>query len=103
GGSASDLELFDQLRKRRQLTLRVYHALRADATLNDAALDELDQVRTRFADDPVLKTGAIKLIADGVIESHTAAMLEPYANRPSIKGEARFTPEQMNKVVAMLD
>jgi len=103
GGNASDLELFDRLRKRRELTLRVYQALRADGTLNDAALDELDQVRTRFADDPVLKTGAIKLIADGVIESHTAAMLEPYANRPSITGEARFTPEQLNKVVAMLD
>ena len=46
-------------------------------------LEELEQVRTRFADDPLLKTGAIKLIADGVIESHTAAMLEPYANRPA--------------------
>jgi predicted amidohydrolase YtcJ len=103
GGAAADLDLFDRLGKRRELTLRVYQALRADATLTEAGLDELDQVRTRFADDPLLKTGAVKLIADGVIESHTAAMLEPYANRPSIKGEARFTPEQLNKVVAMLD
>ena len=30
-------------------------------------------------------------------------MLAPYANRPSIKGEARFTPEQLTKVVGMLD
>jgi len=103
GGAAADLDLFDRLRKRKELTLRVYQALRADATLTEANLDELEQVRTRFADDPVLKTGAIKLIADGVIESHTAAMLEPYANRPAIKGDARFTPEQLNKVVAMLD
>ena len=100
GGTAADLELFDRLRKRGELTLRVYQALRADATLTEAGLDELEQVRTRFADDPLLKTGAIKLIADGVIESHTAAMLEPYANRPAIKGDARFTPEQLNKVVA---
>ena len=103
GGPASDLDLYDRLRKRKELTLRIYQALRADATLTDANLDELDEVRTRFADDPLLKTGAIKLIADGVIESHTAAMLEPYANRASIKGDARFTPEQLNKVVAMLD
>ena len=103
GGAAADLDLFDRLRKRKELTLRVYQALRADATLTEANLDELEQVRTRFADDPVLKTGAIKLIADGVIESHTAAMLEPYANRPAITGDARFTPEQLNKVVAMLD
>jgi predicted amidohydrolase YtcJ len=102
GGPAGDLELYDRLRKRNQLTLRVYQALRADASLDEARLEELEQIRTRFADDPLLKTGAIKLVADGVIEAHTAAMLEPYANR-SIKGEARFTPQQMNAVVDMLD
>lgn len=103
GGAAADLDLFDQLRKRGELTLRVYQALRADAGLDDAGLEELERLHTRFADDPLLKTGAVKLIADGVIESHTAAMLEPYANRSTIKGDARFTPEQLNKVVAMLD
>lgn len=103
GAAASDLELFDQLRKRGDLTLRVYQALRADATLDAAGLEELERLRTRFADDPMLKTGAVKLIADGVIESHTAAMLEPYANRATVKGDARFTPEQLNKVIAMLD
>ena len=103
GGRATDLELYDRLRKRNALTLRVYQALGADTILSEAGLDELERIRTRFADDPLLKTGAIKLVADGVIESHTAAMLEPYANRPSIKGEARFTPAQMNAVVGMLD
>ncbi|MEP6782466.1 MAG: amidohydrolase [Acidobacteriota bacterium] len=103
GGTTEDLELFDRLRKRGELTLRVYQALRADATLTEAGVEALNEVRTRFADDPLLKTGAVKLIADGVIESHTAAMLEPYTNRSTIKGEARFTPEQIDKVVAMLD
>jgi predicted amidohydrolase YtcJ len=103
GGPASDLDLFDRLRKRKELTLRIYQALRADATFSEADLETLEQVRTRFADDPLLKTGAVKLIADGVIESHTAAMLEPYTNRPAINGDARFTPEQLNTVVSMLD
>lgn len=103
GGTAEDLELFDRLRKRKELTLRIYQALRADATLSEAGLAELDAVRTRFADDPLLKTGAVKLIADGVIESHTAAMLEPYTNRPAVKGDARFTPDELNRVVGMLD
>lgn len=102
GGTAEDLELFDRLRKRNELTLRIYQALRADATLTDAGLAELEAVRTRFADDPLLKTGAVKLIADGVIESHTAAMLEPYANRPA-KGAARFTQAELNRVVGVLD
>jgi predicted amidohydrolase YtcJ len=103
GGTADDLELLGRLRKRGELTLRIYQALRADATLTPAGLAQLDEVRTRFADDPLLKTGAVKLVADGVVESHTAAMLEPYANRASTKGDAQFTPEQLNSVVAMLD
>ena len=103
GGSADDLDAFDRLRKRGELSLRVYQALRADNKLTEAGLEALEQVRSRFADDPMLKTGAIKLIADGVIESHTAAMLEPYANKPAIKGDARFTPQQLTAVVSMLD
>lgn len=102
GGAVEDLELYDRLRKRGELTLRIYQALRADATLTEADLSALDNVRSRFGDDPLLKTGAVKLIADGVIESHTAAMLEPYANRPT-KGDARFTQDQLNHVVKMLD
>ena len=102
GGSGADLELYDRLRKRGELTLRVYQALRADGSLRETDLDGLDRVRERFADDPLLKTGAVKLVADGVIESHTAAMLEPYANRPGL-GDARFTAEQLNRIVGMLD
>ena len=102
GGTAADLDLYDQLRKRGDLTLRVYQALRADGSLTEAGLTALDSVRERFADDPLLKTGAVKLVADGVIESHTAAMLEPYANRPG-KGDPRFTAEQLHRIVGMLD
>jgi len=103
GGSAADLELFDRLRKRGELTLRVYYALAADLTMTEEELEALEQVRARFADDPVLKTGAIKLMVDGVIESHTAAMLAPYANRPATSGAAHATPEQWAALVAMLD
>jgi predicted amidohydrolase YtcJ len=102
GSNATDLELYDRLRKRGDLTLRVYQALRADGSLTEADLDALESVRERFADDPWLKAGAIKLVADGVIESHTAAMLEPYANRPG-KGDARFTAAQLDRIVGMLD
>jgi hypothetical protein len=103
GGDAGDLELYDGLRKRGELRLRVYQALSADATLNEADLTRLAAVHERFADDPLLKTGAVKLVADGVIESHTAAMLAPYANKPGTKGDARFTASQLNQTVSRLD
>lgn len=103
GGSVDDLELYDELRKRGELTVRVYQALSAGAGTTDAELDRLDAARARFPDDPLLKTGAIKLMADGVIESHTAAMLAPYANREGVTGAPRFTAGQMTRLVTSLD
>jgi predicted amidohydrolase YtcJ len=103
GGSPDDLALYDELRKQNDLTVRVYQAFTADANLTEADLERLERVRNQYADDPLLKSGAIKLVLDGVIESHTAAMLEPYANRPGVKGEPRFTAEQLNHLVTMLD
>ena len=103
GGTAADLELYDGLRKRGELTLRVYQALSVNGPITEAELAQLAAVRERFADDPLLKTGAVKLVADGVIESHTAAMLEPYDNKPGSNGDPRFTAEQLNRTVALLD
>jgi hypothetical protein len=42
------------------------------------------------------------MYADGVIESHTAALLEPYANRDTT-GIPNYTPEDMNRIVSMMD
>lgn len=103
GGTVEDLELYDGLRRRGQLTLRVYQALSVNAVPTDTELAQLASARDRFADDPLLKAGAVKLVADGVIESHTAAMLEPYDNKPNTTGDPRFTAEQLNKTVSKLD
>src|SRR4029079_16852184 len=37
----------------------------------------------RMGQDPTLRTGIVKMFADGVIESRTAAMLAPYPNSKS--------------------
>ena len=63
--------------------MRVYAALAAASDITSEELDAFDQLRTKYPDDPLFKTGAVKLMADGVIESHTAAMLAPYADQPA--------------------
>jgi predicted amidohydrolase YtcJ len=42
------------------------------------------------------------MFADGVIEAHTAAVLEPYANRDT-RGNPNYTVEDMNRIVSMMD
>jgi predicted amidohydrolase YtcJ len=56
----------------------------------------------RYGDNPVLKTGAIKIVLDGVIESRTAAMLEPYTNSTSA-GTPNYTREDLERIVTMMD
>ncbi len=103
GGSPDDLELYAELKRRGELTLRVYQAMTVDATMDEDDLDRLDAVYEKYADDPWLKTGAAKIIADGVVETRTAAMLEPYANRPNDRGDLVMTEEQLTLLVTELD
>ena len=42
-------------------------------------------------------------MVDGVIESHTAAMLEPYTDDPSLKGKLFWDPDKYKAAVAELD
>jgi predicted amidohydrolase YtcJ len=101
-GSVEDFALYDELRKQGALDLRVYNAISASAGLTDAEVTMFEALRIEFADDPVLKAGAVKLMLDGVVESHTAAMLEPYANRAT-SGQVNFTQAELDRVVTMLD
>ncbi len=56
-------------------------------------LSELDRASamTRDFTGLTLSSGYVKMFLDGVIESGTAAMLAPYANRPGHRGETLFT------------
>jgi predicted amidohydrolase YtcJ len=101
-GSADEIDLWGELRRGNELKVRMYHALSAGPEFNEADADRFEATRRAYGDDALLKTGVVKLMVDGVIESHTAAMLEPYTNRPT-KGLPNFTTEELNRVVALLD
>jgi hypothetical protein len=102
-GDADEFALYEDLIREGALKVRVYSAVSIGLPVDAAGLDALEALRTRRPDDPLFKTGAAKLMHDGVIESHTAAMLQPYANRPSVKGEPRATPEELTRLVDALD
>lgn len=71
----ADLELYDGLRRSSDLEIRVYASLRGDVDMADSELDELDAVRSEYSDDPLLKTGAITLVADGEKEDELREMV----------------------------
>lgn len=102
-GRGADLDLLDEVRDTGGLEVRVYQALSLGPSPSEEELAELDAVRARFPDDPLLKTGAVKLMVDGVVESNTAAMLAPYADRPETSGEPMVAQDALNDLVARLD
>jgi predicted amidohydrolase YtcJ len=102
GTNESQIALFEDVRKSGDLNVRVYAALSAGDTLSEAEADTLETLRTRYASDPMIRVGAIKMMIDGVIEAHTAVMLAPYANKATT-GQPMYRVDRFNRAVAMLD
>lgn len=103
GGDFQILDLFDQMRHRGDLSLRMYVAYFLDPpSLRPQDLDAMEAARKKFHDEWI-DAGAVKFMVDGVVESHTAAMLEPYTDDPSLKGTPFWQPENYDAAVAELD
>ncbi len=103
GGDFEELALFDQLRREKQQTLRFYIAYFLDPPeLRPNDIDNIEAARKKYADDWI-SGGAVKMMVDGVIESHTAAMLEPFTDDPSLKGKLFWEPDKYKAAVVELD
>ena len=96
------LDLFDEMRRRGDLTVRMYIAYFLNPPeLRPADLDAIEHARKKFHDDWI-DAGAVKFMVDGVVEAHTAAMLEPYSDDPSLKGKLFWEPSKYKSAVAEL-
>lgn len=96
-------ELYDQLRRSGELTVRIYLAYYMEPpALTDQKLQQIEATRRRYHDEWI-SAGAVKFFADGVIETHTAAMLAPYSDDLSQSGQLLWDPVNYTKAVTELD
>jgi len=103
GGDEEQVGLYDAIRQKGQLTVRFYMALFANPPgVTPDFVQTVEQNREKYHDDWI-DAGAVKFLLDGVIEAHTAAMLEPYANDPSNRGQLYFAPDKYKDGVLELD
>jgi predicted amidohydrolase YtcJ len=103
GGDFEEFALYDELRRRGDLTLRMYIAYFLDPPeLRAKDLAAIEEARKKYTGD-WLSGGVVKMMIDGVVESHTAAMLEPYTDDPSTKGKLFWEPDKYKAAVAELD
>ena len=103
GGDFEELDLYDELRRHGDLTLRFYIAYFLNPPLlRPQDLEAIENARKKYHDDWI-DAGAVKFMVDGVVESHTAAMLEPYSDDPSLKGKLFWEPSNYKAAVTELD
>jgi predicted amidohydrolase YtcJ len=103
GGDFEYLDLYDQLRKDGQLSVRIYVAYFLDPPgLSADAIDSIEHVRDTYH-DAWISGGAVKTMLDGVVEAHTAAMLTPYSDDPSLSGKLFWDPAKYTEAVDELD
>ena len=65
-------------------------------------VEAIENARKKYSGDWI-SAGVVKLRVDGVIESHTAAMIDPYSDDPALKGKLFWDPAKYNSAVAELD
>ncbi len=102
GADAERVDLFDEIRQKGDLTTRLYMARFVNPPISPEVIKILEEKRKKYTDDWI-DLGAVKFLLDGVIEAHTAAMLEPYANDPANKGQLYFDPDKYKEAVMQLD
>jgi len=103
GGDFEILDLFNEMRHRGDLSLRMYIAYFLNPpALGRQDLDAIEAGRKKFHDEWI-DAGAVKFMVDGVVESHTAAMLEPYSDDRTSKGKPFWEPASYDAAVAELD
>jgi predicted amidohydrolase YtcJ len=92
--SWDDFLVFEEIEKDGKLTARISEWLPFDAPV-----DELDAKRKAHSVlDNMLHTGMLKGFMDGSLGSHTAALLEPYADDPQNAGLPRYDQDKLTQM-----
>jgi predicted amidohydrolase YtcJ len=103
GGDFEQLEALQELRDDKQLSVRFHIAYKLEPPeLRAQDIDAIEAARKKFHDDWI-NLNSVKLFLDGAVESHTAALLEPYTDMPSTKGALLWDLEKYKSAVAELD
>ena len=97
-----DLDGYETLQARGELPIRIQVAFYHPRGTPPSAYSQFRRASKRCAGDR-LRAGSVKLYIDGVQETYTACLLEPYSDRPDTRGETVYTEEEFRRIVRDLD
>ncbi len=106
-GSAEEFPLYEELLKNGELTLRTSTAFSVGDFTTKEDIESFTQIKHRIGKNPMINASAVKFMLDGVIESHTGAMLDRYSDvahdDPSPTGSLALPLDTYRSLVAEFD
>jgi predicted amidohydrolase YtcJ len=107
-GTEEVLSLYKELLNNGELTLRYAAAFSADENTSEDDIALFTRLKDSVGtSNPMIRADAIKFMIDGVIESHTGYMLQPYADvsttDPLALGQLAVPIEKYQETVSRLD
>lgn len=101
-GNLYQLELLSEIEAEEGLPCRVKIPFHYKNFMTLDMLEKASVMAERY-DSEWLSSGMVKVFYDGVLDSWTAVMVEPYADRPDWVGEPLFTPQQFIDLATAID
>jgi predicted amidohydrolase YtcJ len=106
-GNLEEFNLYKKLRDMNELTMRFSLGFNVGLKTTERDIAEFIKIKNETQNSPWLKGHAIKFMVDGVIESHTAVMLDPYSDLPvndrAQKKNWNIPPQSYRDLVVKLD
>jgi predicted amidohydrolase YtcJ len=100
--SRQELETYQALDERHELTARVVGSIWWERGEGLEQIPRILALRRDFTRGNVRAT-TVKIMQDGVLETQTAALLEPYVGKGDQRGISMVDPELLKKAVTALD
>ncbi|MDG2296746.1 MAG: amidohydrolase [Gammaproteobacteria bacterium] len=105
--SRGELDKYKDLALNKKLYVRVFwgqhskFSQEADSTNDQNEIKQLLKQYKVYDQDygPMIEYGFIKYVIDGVLSTHTAALIDPYSDRPEIIGEPFYIQGEINRLV----
>jgi predicted amidohydrolase YtcJ len=106
-GTIDEFELYKELFEKGKLTLRYAAAFSANSKTTEEDIKRFAAVKNKYSNNAMLKADAVKFMLDGVIESHTAVMMEDYSdageNGKTANGTFAYPLETYQHLTAAFD
>jgi predicted amidohydrolase YtcJ len=102
-GDDEQAGLYAALEEDGELSVRVYmpYSIRVETPF-EAIQDEAFPLKAKYQSEMV-RCGCVKLFMDGVIETYTGLLVDPYADNPATCGDGNYTVEHYNRNVVEAD